>query len=86
MRNVFSRSEEEILKVLGRRKMSVQQITEKFFSDSTRVEPMQPNNYIGSALRRIAKKAEHFDLNWRLAGKRDSQGRTVWRVPRKSER
>lgn len=79
MREVFSDAEQQILKILGNRKMTLIEITERFYDDGDHSEVFSPNNYIGSAIRRIAKKAEHFDLPWRIAGKRDVTGRTVWK-------
>lgn len=81
MREVFSPTEKEILKVLGKKKMTISEITEKFYS-SGRSKPLEPNNYIASALSRIAKKAKFHDLSWRIGGTRDASGRTVWREER----
>ena len=78
---MFSESEESILKIIGRRKMTIAEITEEYFAY---VEPrLDDNNYVGSVIRRIKKKCDFHKLPWTLVGKGGGRGgRTVWRSKR----
>lgn len=77
---MFSHREQQILRILGRRKMTVIQITNEFYGLTY---PFERNNYIGAAIRRISRKCEHNKLPWTISGKRTFKGRTVWREKRK---
>ena len=82
---MFSAAEEQVLKILGRRKMTIYELTERYYADAINI-PMDPENYIGRVVRRITKKCTHFKLSWTIVGTRSVQGRTVWRKPLKSKR
>lgn len=84
---VFSGREREILKIIGRRKMSMTEIKEKVFENSTDGEPLNANILISVAIRQIIKKCEKSRLPWTLDGEGTGRhGRTVWRAKRKRAR
>ena len=75
--NPFSPTETKVLKILGRRKMTISEIAAAFYDDKT---PMDPNNVIGLAIRRINRKCERQGLPWYLNGKGAGRaGKTVWK-------
>ncbi len=79
MIEIFSPSEKQVIKIIGRRKITVAEITEKYFDEIT-VAPLNPNNYIAGLVRRISLKCRYYRLNWTLDGKGVGRGgRTVWR-------
>ncbi len=82
MRDVLSSTEKEILKILGKKKMTIAEITEKYFNDPRTVAPMLPSNYIGGVIRRLSIKADYYHLPWKLVGQRDVRGKCVWREDR----
>ncbi len=77
--SVFSPSEQKILAILGRKRMTLTQITEKFYKGwvTTHLDASVP---IASAIRRINRKCEKFHMGWKLAGEGTGRhGKTVWR-------
>ncbi len=75
MENVFSDTEQKVLKILGRRKMTIAQLAEKIKPDL-----VDPNNYLAGVVRRITRKCEHYHMTWTLKGKGAGRhGRTIWR-------
>lgn len=73
----FSPTETKVLKILGRKKMTITEIAEAFYEDMI---PMDPNNVIGLAIRRINRKCERAGLPWRLNGVGGGRaGKTVWK-------
>lgn len=58
---MFSKKEEQILKILGRRKMTIREIAQKIKSNNFDIEIITSNN-----IRRIARKCEHYKLTWTL--------------------
>lgn len=79
---MFSPTEKVIIKIIGRRKITIAEITEKYLEDADPA-PITPNNYIGLVVRRIVAKCNHYKLNWTLDGVGTGRGgRTVWRALR----
>lgn len=75
---MFSPTEEKVLKLLGRRKMTIGLLTKKMRVDQDNW--LIDNNRIAGAVRRINRKCEHYKLNWFLNGHGlGRQGKTVWR-------
>lgn len=82
---MFSEAEKQVLKILGRKKMTITAIAEDFYFDGDIPEIADPNNYIGRVLRRIKRKCEFNKLDWTIEGKgAGSHGRTVWKSKRSS--
>ena len=69
---MFSVREEKILKILGRRKMTYQEIAEKLFDDD---KPLDAEIAVGNSIRRIMKKCED-----KLSKKKINGRLTVWRI------
>lgn len=77
----FSEHEKMILKVLGRRKMSIQELSDCFYH-SQEVE-LPERNYVAGVIRRINAKCEREKLPWTLLGKGAGRGgRKIWRGKR----
>lgn len=76
---MFSPAEEEILSILGSRKMTVKEITEKYYANGKHKESVEPCNFIGTLIRRISKKAEHHGLAWKIAAEKHHFGRRIWK-------
>lgn len=76
-KQVFSEREEKIIKIIGRRKTTITEITKEFYG---RKIPENGAVMVASSLRQIAAKAKRKRLDWRLEGEgRGRKGRTVWR-------
>jgi hypothetical protein len=75
---MFSEHEKMVLKILGRRKMTVQEISDTFYH--SRQVPLADRNYVAGILRRIEAKCEKEDLDWTLLSEGTGRGgKTVWR-------
>ena len=75
---MFSPLENKILKILGRRKLTVTQITGSIFN--RRKKSIDANNGIAHAIRRINSKCDYHRLNWFLNGVgRGRGGKLVWK-------
>lgn len=78
---MFSTHEKLLLKALGRRKMSIKELSQTFYH-SRQVE-LPERNYVAVIVRRIAAKCEKEKLSWTLLGKGSGfHGKTVWRGKR----
>lgn len=76
--DIFSPTEVEVLKALGRRKMKIIDVTKKVFRGKK--PPIGANNSIAAMIRRINSKCEYHKLPWFLNGMGSGRhGRTVWR-------
>lgn len=72
-----------VLDIIGRKKMTIEQICSDFYFDNT--ETLDPNNYVASIIRRISRKCAFNKLDWTLTGKGSGRhGKTVWRTKRPS--
>lgn len=77
---IFSPTESKVLKLLGKRKLTIAELTEKFHDGRP---PLEANNNVAAAVRRINAKCEAHDLNWFLNGAGMGRaGKTVWRDKR----
>jgi tagatose-1,6-bisphosphate aldolase len=75
--SLFSKSEQKVIKVLGRKKMTITDLVKGFYRSK---RPVDANNKIGTYVRRIQKKCKFHDLPWTLEGiGAGRNGRTVWR-------
>ena len=82
---LFSEHEKMVLQILGRKKMTVQEISDTFYH-SLEV-PLAERNYVANIVRRISAKCEKMKLKWTLVGKGGGRGgRTVWRDKRVQNR
>lgn len=74
---MFSKNEKILIKVLGRKKMSIRQLTDKVYGDDW---PMDANNRVAAMVRRIKTKCEHLKLCWSIDSTGGGRaGKTVWK-------
>ena len=78
--HVFSPTEFEILKIIGRKKMTISQIVEVYFEGSTS-EILDANNLVAGVVRRINKKCRFYKMDWFLKGEGTGRhGKKVWKA------
>lgn len=74
--SLFSESEAKVLEILGRKKMTINELAAEFYKK----KPVDANNKITTFLRRIKKKCEFHKAPWTIDGEGAGRnGRTVWR-------
>jgi hypothetical protein len=74
----FSVTEAKVLKIIGSKKMTIAEITEKLYEDDKL--PLGANNRVASVIRRINQKCEYHKLSWFLNGVGAGRaGRTIWK-------
>jgi len=79
MKNIFSPTEKDILRILGTKKMTITQLTAKFY-DVKLDEPFGANNLIAAVVRRINAKCAYHKLPWILKSVGTGRkGKTVWK-------
>lgn len=78
---IFSPAETKLLKVLGRRKMTIKDLAQEVYKDGPPM--LSSNNAVAAALNRINKKCVFHNLDFIIdGGGLGRGGRTVWRIPR----
>jgi len=83
MQLTFSEHENLVLKILGKRRMTIEEISEEFYH--SRQLPSESRNYVAGVIRRIERKCDRLKLEWTLHGKGVGRGgRTIWRGKRTS--
>lgn len=81
MNELFSPLETKILKVLGKRKLSITEIVDLLFTELQ----VDPSNSVSNAIRRINRKCEFNHLPWHIQGEGGGRaGRTVWVTKRET--
>ena len=76
---MFSNHEKAVIKILGRKEMTIANIAQVFYKDELR--PLNGENYIAGVVRRIKNKCEYNELPWTIMGIGSGRaGRTVWKV------
>lgn len=76
---MFSPMETKILKILGKKKVSIKIIAEELFKDEKK--PINPGNTVATTISRINKKCIFHKLDWFIDGKGlGRQGRVVWLI------
>lgn len=76
MKNIFSPLENEILKILGKKHLTIVAITKEVYNRPT----MNSANVVASAIRRINLKCELHETSWFINGSGTGRaGRTVWK-------
>lgn len=61
---MFSEREEKIIKIIGRKKITISDIDESLFTDETR--PLDSTIHVANSVSRIIEKCEYHKLNWTL--------------------
>ena len=62
--DIFSEREQNILAILGRKRLSLEDIANELFKEN--VEPFDANILIANSIRRIIKKCSYYKLDWTL--------------------
>lgn len=75
----FSEREEKIIKLIGRRKVKIRQLTGELF-EGERFIPIDPEISVANCVSRIIKKCKHYSLNWTLEKTKDNNKLVVKRV------
>lgn len=82
MYEMFSPTEKTVIDIIGRRKITLAELTEELARVSQH-ESFDLNNYVAGVVRRIVKKCDHYKLNWTIEGQGSGRGgRTVWKEKR----
>jgi hypothetical protein len=74
---MFSPRETKILKLLGKKKLSIRVLSEKYYEDEAC--PINPGNLIAGAISRINAKCTYNKLDWFIQGEGLGRGgKIVW--------
>ena len=65
----FSNREEKIIKIVGRKKMTLEEISEKLFG---RVRPFNSGILVSNSVRTIIKKCRYYNHKWTLIKTREA--------------
>lgn len=60
---MFSEREDEIIKIIGRRKIAIRDISEELFRDVVN-KPFDCEIGVGNSIRRIMEKCQFHELDW----------------------
>lgn len=75
---MFSETENKVLDLLGKRSLTIGQLTDKYFKDCDR-KPINPNAVVSGSILRINKKCEYHKLTWFINGVGlGRSGKKVW--------
>lgn len=66
---MFSEREDEIIKIIGRKGMTIEQIAKELFEG--KVKRFDYTISVGNSIRRIIKKCDYHNLDWTLNKNRD---------------
>ena len=80
MKQILSPTELKVMKILGRKKMTIAEITKELYK--RRKRPFRVHNTIATCVNRITEKTEFYDLNWTLESKKLGRSKVVWREKR----
>ena len=76
---LFSPTENELIKLLDKRVMKIGDLTEEFYSNYP-VKPLNFQNIVSGAILRINKKCKYHELNWHIQGFGLGRlGKTIWK-------
>ncbi len=77
---MFSAREDEILKIIGRKRLTLDEIITSLFNNKNR--PFETRISVGNSVRRIIKKCSYHKLLWTLDKTRQYNKLTIKRVRR----
>lgn len=75
---MFSEREERIIKIVGRKKLTLDEISEKLFKNEP--TPFDANILVGNSIRRIIKKCSYNNLKWTFEKNRNERKLTIKKV------
>lgn len=67
---MFSERETQIIKIVGSKEVTLEDISKKLF-DSAPDKPLETGIAVSNAVRRIIRKCQHFNLDWTLKKRRE---------------
>lgn len=74
---MFSKTEEKILKALGRKALMVAEITDKVYTKKNR--PLTAANTVAGSILRINRKCKFYKLDWEIKSYGSGRGgKIVW--------
>ena len=68
--NVFSEREQKIIKIIGRKKITLSDISTELFKDGCK--PFDTDISVANSVRRIIKKCSFHALDWTLTKSREN--------------
>ena len=71
--NVFSERERQIVKIIGKKKMTLKAITEQLFKEMGGGKPFDEHISVGNSVIRIIKKCEYYQEDWTLVKTRENK-------------
>lgn len=75
---LFSPSENKLLALLARKRVTIAKLTELYFQDEQL--PLNPNNIVSGIVLNINKKCAFHKLKWKINGQGLGRaGKTVWK-------
>lgn len=78
MSEVFSPTEEKVLKILGSKKLKIADLAEDYFKGEKK--PIDPNAVVSGAIYNINRKCKFHKLTWFINGSGLGRGgKTVWK-------
>ena len=76
---MFSDREKEILKVLGRKSMTLRSVSEEVFMHTHPSDrPFDMEISVGNSIRRIMLKCTHYKLTWQIIKRNRADKKTVF--------
>jgi hypothetical protein len=82
MSEMFSPIETKVLKLLGKRKLTIGELTEEFFFKSG-IRSLNPGAVVSAAVLRINKKCKFHGLNWLIEGEGLGRGGKTVKIGKK---
>lgn len=75
---MFSEREEKIIKIIGKNRITIEDLTKKLFKDEVAIFDAEIT--VGNSIRRIIKKCEHHKLDWTLFRNKDERRLIVTKI------
>lgn len=81
-KDLFSPTEQEVIKKIGKKPITISKLSEKVYFDADRM-PLNPRNTVAGIVRRINDKCEYHKLPWFINGSGLGRGgKEVWKDKR----
>jgi hypothetical protein len=83
---IFSETENKLIKLLGAKKLTIKELTEEHFKGKRK--PLNSGTLVSGAINRINKKCEYHKLQWFINGVGIGRGgKTIWKdkLPRREQ-
>ena len=74
----FSERESKIIKIIGRGKMTIREISDQLFKKEPNT--LDAETKVANTLSRIIKKCKHYKLSWSILKKREGRLLTIKKV------